>query len=282
LIRNSSPPAGTEAENRRMEYGSEKVVPVTDPTRRFSSRVESYVKYRPGYPNAVIATLRDECQLGPASFIADIGAGTGLLTQLFLQNGNPVFAVEPNPEMRAVAERLLQRYSDFRSVAGKAEASTLADRSVEFVVAGQAFHWFDRPKAQKEFARILKPTGWVMLVWNQVELHSSPFLQAHEHLLQKYAMRRPRVDHRERDEAAAEDLFGSGGFKSRAFRHSQRLDHAGVQGRVRSLSTMPEPGHPDHEKMLAELAEIFRSHEVDGTVEFRYVATMFYGRLGSR
>lgn len=265
-----------------MEYESEKLVPVIDPTRRFSSRVESYVKYRPGYPSAVIATLRDECRLGPASLIADIGAGTGLLTELFLQNGNPVLAVEPNPEMRAAAERLLQNYRDFRSVAGKAEASTLADRSVDFVVAGQAFHWFDRPKAQKEFARILKATGWVMLVWNQVELHSSLFLRAHEDLMRKYATHGPRADHSKRDEAAAVDVFGSGGFRSRAFRHSQRLDHAGVQGRVRSLSTMPEPGHPDHEKMLAELAEIFRTHQADGTVEFRYVTTMFYGRLGSR
>jgi SAM-dependent methyltransferase len=265
-----------------MEYESEKLVPVIDPTRRFSSRVESYVKYRPGYPSAVIATLRDECRLGPASLIADIGAGTGLLTELFLQNGNPVFAVEPNPEMRATAERLLRNYRDFRSVAGKAEASTLADRSVDFVVAGQAFHWFDRPKAQKEFARILKATGWVMLVWNQVELRSSLFLRAHEDLMRKYATHGPRADHSKRDEAAAVDVFGSGGFRSRAFRHSQRLDHAGVQGRVRSLSTMPEPGHPDHEKMLAELAEIFRTHQADGTVEFRYVTTMYYGRLGSR
>ena len=254
---------------------------MTDPTGRFSSRVESYVKYRLGYPNTVIATLRDECQLGPASLIADIGAGTGLLTELFLQNGNLVFAVEPNPEMRAAAERLLRNYPGFRTVPGTAEASTLADRSVDFVVAGQAFHWFDRAKARSEFARILKPTGWVMLVWNQLEIDSSSFLRSHEHLLQKYAMHRPRVDHRERDERIAVELFGSGHFKSRTFSQSQRLDHAGVQGRMRSLSTTPEPGHPDHGKMLAELAEIFRTHQVDGTVEFRYATTMYYGRLSS-
>ena len=98
-----------------------------DPTQRFSTRVENYVKYRPGYPPEVIDTLREECGLTPAWPVADIGSGTGILTELLLRNGNRVFAVEPNDEMRLAGERLLQSYPRFHSVTGRAEATTLAD-----------------------------------------------------------------------------------------------------------------------------------------------------------
>jgi SAM-dependent methyltransferase len=252
---------------------------MSNPTRRFSSRAENYVKYRPSYPQAVLATLRDECKLTSESVIADIGSGTGLLTKLFLENGNPVHAVEPNPEMRAEAERFLRKYSSFRSVAAIAEASTLADRSVDFVVAGQSFHWFERSQARKEFVRILRPEGWAMLVWNHIEPQSAPFLQTYERLQMQYATDQSPENLAQRDAAAAADLFGASGFRSETFGHSSRLDYAAVRGRLLSASFMPEPGHPDHEKMLAELAEIFRSHQVDGTVEFRYVTTMYYGRV---
>ncbi len=116
-----------------------------DSTQRFSSRVEDYVKYRPSYPKAILALLRRDCGLTPASAIADIGSGTGLSSKLFLANGNRVYGVEPNPEMREAAERLLAKYPRFTSVAATAEATTLPDVSADFVVAGQAFHWFDVP-----------------------------------------------------------------------------------------------------------------------------------------
>ena len=212
-----------------------------DPTQRFSSRVENYVKYRPGYPEAVIATLRDQCELNRDSLVADVGSGTGVLSKLFLKNGNRVFAVEPNPEMREAGERLLGSYPEFRSVSGRAELSTLADHSVDFVVAGQSFHWFDPRGARNEFVRILRPTGWGALIWNQLKIRSTAFLAAYELLLNKYAMHRQRVDHRERDAAAAAGLFGAGSFRSRTFEHAQRFDYSGVRGRTRSLCTRSCP-----------------------------------------
>lgn len=252
---------------------------MTDPTQRFSSRVENYVKYRPSYPHAVIATLCEECQLTAESLIADIGSGTGLLTELFLRNGNPVFAIEPNPDMRTAGEQLMQHYSGFHSIAGRAEATTLADQHIDFVIAGQAFHWFDRRQARHEFARILKPTGWVMLVWNERETHSTPFLQAYEHLLQQYATDYAQVDHRQIDAAALADFYGSGGFKSKTFRYVQRFDYAGIQGRLLSSSYTPEVGHANYEALLSELMRIFQAHEVQGQVEFAYATNMYYGRL---
>src|SRR5262245_44343896 len=123
---------------------------MTDVTQRFSSRVENYIKYRPGYPNEVIETLRSECGLTSGSIIADVGSGTGILTEMFLRNGNAVYGVEPNREMREAAERLLKDYPRFRSVAARAEETTLDDASIDFVTAGQACHWVGREKHRRE------------------------------------------------------------------------------------------------------------------------------------
>lgn len=141
-----------------------------DPKQRFSSRVENYEKYRPSYPAAVIDTLRGECGLSSRSTIADIGSGTGLFSRLFLDFGCRVFGVEPNPDMRAAGERVLSAYPRFTSLDGSAEATGLAVGSVDFAAAGQAFHWFDPPRARDEFARILRPGGWVVLAWNERRL----------------------------------------------------------------------------------------------------------------
>ncbi len=252
---------------------------MTDPILRFSSRVENYLNYRPRYPQAVIATLREECQLTSASLIADIGSGTGFLTELFVQNGNQVFAVEPNPEMRTAGERLLHSYSGFYSVAGRAEATTLADHSVDFAVTGQAFHWFDRRETRLEFLRILKSTGWAMVVWNEREIQGTPFLVAYEQLLQQYATDYTRVRHKQIYDTTLLDFFGERGFKSRTFGYRQDFDLTGLRGRLLSSSYTPEAGHPNHEPMLSELSKIFQDHEIDGRVTFEYTTRMYYGQL---
>jgi SAM-dependent methyltransferase len=252
---------------------------MTDPTLRFSSRVQNYLKYRPHYPRAVITTLREECQLTSTGLIADIGSGTGLLTELFLQNGNPVMAVEPNREMRVAGECCLGSYPNFYSIAGRAEATTLADQSVDFVTAGQAFHWFDRHTARAEFIRILKPGGWVVLVWNERDTRATPFLVAYEQLLQRYATDYAQVDHKRVDEVALGNFYGVQGFKSKAFQHRQDFDYASVQGRLLSSSYAPEVGHPDHEAMLAELAKIYQANAVNGRVRFEYQTKLYYGQL---
>lgn len=250
-----------------------------DSTQRFSSRVENYLKYRPHYPPAVIETLMAECQLTPHSHVADVGSGTGILAELFLQNGNPVFGVEPNREMREAGERLLQHHPNFHSLDGQAEATTLADHSVDFITAGQAFHWFDRKLTHAEFQRILKPEGWVMLVWNERDPTDTPFLRAYEQLLYEYAPDYAQVNHKNVDEAALESFYEPGGFSSKKFNNQRDADYEGVQGRLRSSSYTPEVGHPQYEPMLAELHNIFQTHQTNGRVAFDYLTTMYYGRL---
>jgi SAM-dependent methyltransferase len=156
---------------------------MSDSVARFSNRADNYARYRPGYPLGVMDILRNQCGLTDASVVADIGSGTGILSELFLRNGNTVFAIEPNAAMRQVADRLLGEFPNFLSIDATAEATTLDASSVDLVTAAQAFHWFDRDRARKEFARILRPGGWVALIWNERRLDSTAFLRDYEQLL---------------------------------------------------------------------------------------------------
>jgi SAM-dependent methyltransferase len=253
-----------------------------NPTLRFSNRVENYVKYRPGYPTAILATLSKECGLTAKSLIADIGSGTGILSEIFLKNRNQVFGVEPNREMRDTGEKLLRIYSQFTSVNGTAETTTLPDSSVDFVTAGQAFHWFDRERARKEFGRILKPNGWVALIWNERLTDTSPFLRAYESLLQQYGTDYVAVDHRNIDADAITAFFAPGSFVLRKFENQQVFDYDGLKGRLLSSSYAPELDHPNHRPMLDTLLVLFDKNQIDGKVSFDYRTLLYFGRLVSQ
>src|SRR5580700_3479476 len=110
----------------------------TDAKQRFSNRVADYVRYRPSYPPALLDLLAKECDLRPSHVIADIGSGTGLLSKLFLDNGNRLYGVEPNADMRAAGEEFLREYQNFTSVNGSAEASGIPSASADSITAGQA------------------------------------------------------------------------------------------------------------------------------------------------
>ncbi len=253
-------------------------MPVPDPTQRFSSRVDNYARYRPDYPPQVLELLQHECSLTPEAVIADIGSGTGLLSRMFLENGNRVFGVEPNREMRQAGERLLSGYRRFTSVTGSAEATTLPGHSVEFVVAAQSAHWFDREKARREFMRILKPGGWVVLIWNERRTDSTPFLRVYEQLLLTYGTDYREVRH-ERTTSTLDAFFAPSPFQERVFERCQEFDYPGLQGRLLSSSYAPLPEHPNHAPMLQELRRIFDAYQVNGRVHMEYNTRVYYGQL---
>jgi SAM-dependent methyltransferase len=251
-----------------------------DPKLRFSSRVENYVKYRPGYPAELIIKLQQECGLTPSALIADVGSGTGLFARLFLDFGCRVIGVEPNLEMRQAGDRLLANFAGFSSRDGSAEATGLEDRSVDLVSAGQAFHWFERTSARREFQRILKPNGWVVLAWNERRVDSTPFLRDYEAILQRYGTDYATVNHTnvENDPQAIPDFFG-GPFEQALFDNLQRFDFEGVKGRLLSSSYVPDADHPDTIRMLAELRTIFDQYQSNGKIDFEYDTRMFWGHL---
>ena len=182
-----------------------------DPTQRFSDRVEDYIRYRPDYPPAVVDILELECYLTRDAVVADIGSGTGKLAALFLQHGNPVFGVEPNQAMRQAAESLHRQYPNFTSLAGRSEAIPLADVSVDFIIAGQAYHWFDPEPTRAEFARILKPNGWVVLVWNERD-GKAPFLADYEQMLSSLLPDYATVTHKRLDDEDLQAQLGLASF----------------------------------------------------------------------
>jgi SAM-dependent methyltransferase len=247
-------------------------------TKRFSSRVENYNKYRPGYPPVILGLLKEKCGLTGASMVADIGSGTGILTELFLRNGNKVFGVEPNREMREAAERLLGKDPKFTSVSGTAESTTLKDQSVDFIAASQAFHWFDREQARREFLRVLKPGGWTVLIWNDRNL-TSPFAKAYELLLRTHGTDYEEVNHKHTDAKVIGPFFGANGCQQAGFRNKQIFDWEGLKGRLLSSSYAPEPGHPKHAPMLEALSVLFSGHQTDGKVTFEYDTCVYYGQL---
>jgi SAM-dependent methyltransferase len=253
-------------------------MPASNATSRFSDRVENYVRYRPGYPPPVLETLKKECGLMPSHLVADIASGTGIWTKMLLENGNAVHGVEPNSDMRQAAERLLAGFSQFTSIHGKAEATTLPDTSVDFVTAAQAAHWFDRERARQEFARILKPAGWLVLLWNEREVDTTPFLRDYEQVLLTYGTDYEDVRH-ERTTDAVNEFFDPVPYVERVYPMRQEFDYTGLEGRLLSSSYAPGPGHPKHEPMLRELRRIFEEHAAGGCVAFDYRTRVYFGQM---
>ncbi|HSK99063.1 MAG TPA: class I SAM-dependent methyltransferase [Rubrobacteraceae bacterium] len=250
---------------------------MTDSTDRFTGRVENYARYRPTYPRAVLDLLETECGLTDTSVIADIGSGTGILSELFLDNANRLYAVEPNEEMREAAEGRFGERANFTSVAGAAEATTLDEESVDFVVAGQAFHWFDVERARAEFGRILRPGGWVVLIWNARRGGTTPFLGAYERLLRAYRTDSDGVEVWMRNDALSDSFFSPSPYETATFDNYQLLDLDGLKGRLLSTSYLPAEGEPSAGDMLREAEEIFHQHESDGEVAVEYDTKVFYG-----
>jgi SAM-dependent methyltransferase len=254
---------------------------MNNPTTRFSSRVDNYVKYRPGYPPQVIDILAEHCGLTNASIVADIGSGTGILTELFLKNGNHVYGIEPNKEMREAGERFLQSHKNFTSIDATAEATTLKDHSIDLIAAGQAFHWFDRVRCKDEFKRILKPNGWVALIWNERKTDSTPFLRDYEALLHTYGTDYEKIDHRQIDMHAIETFFHPNHVGRVAVENRQIFSFEGMRGRLLSSSYVPEQGDARYEPMLRTAEEIFNRHQMNGTISFDYDTNIYYGNLSA-
>ena len=248
-------------------------------TQRFSDRVSNYIQYRPTYPATLLDTLTTSCGLNPQSFIADIGSGTGKLTQLLLDRSYRVIGVEPNKEMREAAEAAFSQIDTFSSSSGQAEATGLAPASVDLIVAAQAFHWFDPAKTRQEFLRLLKPSGHLALLWNRRRLES-PFHQAYDRLLRDYAPDYANVKQRtDLTQAELADFFAPGPVATFEFENVQRFDLASFLGRMQSSSYTPKSGAPEHGALVAAVTELFNQHQISGGLNFEYRTFLYLGQF---
>ena len=242
-------------------------------TTRFSDRVEAYIQSRPGYPREVYQILRARDVVQGGEVVADIGSGTGLSARLFLEVGHRVYGIEPNPPMREAGQVLLAEFPLFVSVDGRAEATTLETDSVDLVVAGQAFHWFEPRATAEEWRRILRPGGSVVLMWNDRRLATTGFLMAYEDLLRRRAVDYSEVNHQNLNENDLRNFLGE--FESFEVPNSQHFDLPGLRARAASSSYVPAPGHPLHAPFYQELDEIFTHFATGGRVQFEYDTRVF-------
>lgn len=239
-----------------------------NPTERFSVRARDYAKWRPGYP----AELFPAIAYPPAALVADIGAGTGISSELLLRNGCSVIAVEPNAAMREKAVEALGGDPRFRSIDGAAEATTLAGASVDGVFCAQAFHWFDGPKARDEFLRIVRPGGVIAICWNDRHIAGSPFMQGLESLLLDHSPEyRDKVSVRTQQTiASVKALFAPRHVDEFVFPNHQEFDWDGLAGRLRSASYVPLAGDPAHAPFFAGLRDLHGRCQSAGRVIMRY------------
>jgi ubiquinone/menaquinone biosynthesis C-methylase UbiE len=247
---------------------------MSDTTKRFSEQAGDYRRYRPGYPAAVITLLQKELGFSSGWKVADVGSGTGLSAELFLNHGNEVWAVEPNPEMREAAEEIYGQQPGFHSVAGTASATGLDQDSVHLVCSAQAFHWFDVEEAKAEFARILQPGGRIVLIWNE-RVHDDAFHQAYEALLYERIEGYREINETKIDRTKIAQLLAPQPLQEQVLDNIQLLDREGLKGRTRSSSYCPRSG-PVYEQLMEELDLLFDRYQENGQLAFRYHTRVFW------
>jgi SAM-dependent methyltransferase len=242
-----------------------------DSTRRFSETAQDYKRHRPSYPPELVDWILAETELPSSARVADIGCGTGICARLFAARGFDVIGVEPNAEMRAEAIA-----AGVRCVQGEAARSGLPDRSVDLVLAAQAFHWFDVPAALAEFGRICRPPGWCAAVWNVRS--GSPLMDEYERLLRQASQDYPKVRSPADAVADLRAALPSSALREWELPSGQTLDREGFFGRVWSSSFVVH-GVADREAFDRALAALFDRYQQDGRVDFRYRTVAFLWQL---
>jgi SAM-dependent methyltransferase len=243
----------------------------------FSTKAADYATARLRYPAELFERLRASHALFAAAQIADIASGTGLFTAQLLDRGYAVTAIEPNAAMRAVADAALAKHRKYRSIAASAEATTLADASLDLITAAQAFHWFDIAAVRREWLRVLKPHGRVVLVWNTRPL-SDPLQKELDDLLGEFGGRRQAALDRRQDLAKVPSFFVAASFEHFELAHAQELDRDGLISLALSRSAMPDRDTPEGQRAVRMLMQLFDRHARGGKVGLTYRTKAFVGR----
>jgi SAM-dependent methyltransferase len=254
---------------------------------RFLGRAGVYACARPEYPPALGEWLAGQGLL--SGRVADVGAGTGLFTQLLLAHGSragfAVDAVEPNPEMRAQLETALAQNvisGRLRVHDGTSEATSLESASVSLITAAQAAHWFSPGPTVQEFRRILAPGGQVLLVWNDwrgvdTGLNGAGFNAAYRDVVTQFSREDGELISRVPDRELPRLL--PGGFAARTFDNPVRFTRTRLHALAGSVSYLPSPTDPHFAAVARQLDAAFEIHAVEGHVTLTYRTHAYLGRL---
>ena len=254
-------------------------------TEKFSGLAEVYTQYRPTYPKEFIDYLYNEVGLTSDSVIADIGSGTGKLSKELLAMGSKVICVEPNADMRFIAERELSIYPNFISIGASAEETTLADGSVDFITVAQAFHWFDKDSFKLECRRILRSSGKVIIVYNTIVNDENVIGGQVSQKRDKIYMRLcPNFHGRAGGIAtegikAFESFFNNDIYETRVIRTTSAKPLENFVGGSLSASYAPKEGEENYEVFVCELTELFNKFSVDGVVTLSNDTSSYVGEV---
>lgn len=242
-----------------------------NPKNRFSDRVKNYVKFRPSYPSEILDYLHNTIGFSVKSIIADVGSGTGISTKLFLDNGNIVYGIEPNPEMRQAAEEILTNYSNFSSIDASSENTKLQSEAVDIVVAAQAFHWFDPKPTKEEFMRILKPGGAVVILANRRKRSNNKFMNEYMEIVAKYG----QSLNLKTDNQTIPTFFYPNPVQKEVFYNPHIFNFDRLKGDLVSYSYMPNEQDPRFKPMIEELEVLFENYNDNGKVTFEYETVVY-------
>lgn len=245
-----------------------------NPKGRFSNRVENYAKYRPNYPNDIINFLNTNAGFTKECIVADIGSGTGISSKLFLDNGNKVYGIEPNKDMRRAGEKYLCNYTKFYSIDASSEYTKLNSESVDLIVCGQSFHWFEPESTKNEFLRILKSDGVVVVMNNRRKL-GSQFMNEYVELIRKYSgseISRPL-------NSDLSEYFDSETIYKEVFNNPQIFNLERLRGDLLSYSYIPSEEKAIFNTMISEFELLFKKHNKEGRVIFDYETVLYLCKM---
>ena len=245
------------------------------PKARFSNVVDDYNKYRPDYPKHIIDILKMNCDLKKDSVIADIGSGTGIFTKMVLDNGNAVYGVEPNDNMRRKSEEILTGYNNFTPLKGDAEETTLETNSIDFITVAQAFHWFDTDIAIPEFYRVLKDSGFIVLIWNERITNENELMKGYDTLLRKYCKDYKATDHKHFKYERLKELFSGKSITLYMVENSQTMDIDAFIGRLKSCSYCPLPDQKVYKPLMEAMEQMFNTYQKDNQLTFEYETFLY-------
>ncbi len=248
-------------------------------TGNFTGKADIYAKYRPSYPDEYIDYLFSANQLKEDSIVADIGSGTGIFSHQLLERGLHVIGVEPNDDMRTIAEQSLKQYARFNSIKATAENTTLKENSVDLVTVAQAFHWFDKKAFKIECQRILKQKKNVALVWSSRDL-TSPVIKENEAICRKTCSNFKGFSGGiEQTPEVFSSFFKDGKYEFKIYQSEMLFDYEGFLGRNLSASYAPKKDDDEYKRFVFLLSELFEKYSKNGKIVLPNITRSYLGNV---
>lgn len=245
---------------------------------KFDQKGGIYSKARPSYPDKLFSYLTGNGYVGKATVIADIGSGTGKFTQQIGRYSEKVFAVEPNDDMRLIAEKNFSDCRNIISVNGSAENTTLSDSSVDFITVAQAFHWFDRKAFKAECRRILRKNGKVLLVWNDRDTDSELIRENYD-INRRFCPNFKGSSNGIDFSKEAFDDFFEGDFIVVEFGNDLIYDENTFVSRCLSSSYAPNQDDENYNPYVNELRELFEKYSKNSVIPYPYITRCYIGNV---